>query len=76
MNKELIVDFETCSTEQRTIILSMSFLCADPAKEWSFMDLVDEALTFRVDIVEQNLSGRISDKSTLKWWSEQDKILQ
>jgi len=78
MSKDLIIDFETLSTEPNAALLSMGLTVVDTAMfaNLSFQDIFDKMVSdgvhFKLKVSNQVGSyGRIISRDTVDWWSTQ-----
>jgi hypothetical protein len=73
-DKFLIYDWETLSTKQNSIVLSLGAIIIDSNKTYTeISDFVDgeNALYLKFNVSEQREAGRHISKSTLEWWKSQ-----
>lgn len=66
-----VIDIETLGVSDDSIVLSIGVVIADVQQDLSFAELVNSGLYLKVDVSEQQLAGRITDESTVKWWMSQ-----
>lgn len=66
-----IFDIETLGKESTTAILSAAIIYVDFSQDFTYQQLIDEAVFVKFDVREQIKSGRTYDQSTVDWWKSQ-----
>ena len=66
-----IIDLETLSVYDDSIILSLGIVIADATKKATFQELIQKSLFLKFDVKEQKDLGRKVLPSTLEWWVDQ-----
>jgi hypothetical protein len=70
--KFCIFDFETLSTKQTAIVLSLGMIVIDSSQEYTFEELEAEGFYVKFDVKEQSEKfNRHVSKDTLEWWKGQ-----
>ena len=64
--KRVMIDIETLSTKQDAIIAQVGIVVSEPGKE-------DFSLLIKLDWLEQEAYGRVTDVNTLLWWMQADR---
>lgn len=67
-------DIETLSTESNSVVLSAAIIHFDPESDFTYQELLDEALFVKFSVKEQvQQYGRILDQDTIGWWKNQSE---
>lgn len=66
-----IIDFETLSTKQTSVALSLGVLVFDDEETYTWESLKNKGLYLKFDYKEQIKLGRHVSKDTLEWWKKQ-----
>lgn len=73
---DFIFDFETLGTGSDAVVINCALVCFDYKTEYTFQELLEHTVTFRLNVEDQVKRGRVIDESTLEWWSKQSKEAQ
>lgn len=74
--KTFVCDTETLGGAPHGVIVSAAFIVFDLEKDYTFKELVKNALYIKFDVQEQKAAGRQIHKATLDWWKKQSKAAQ
>ena len=66
-----ILDIETLGKESTTAILSAAIIYVDFSQDFTYQQLIDEAVFVKFDAKAQLKAGRTYDRDTVKWWESQ-----
>jgi 3' exoribonuclease, RNase T-like len=67
---DYLLDCETLGTESKSIVLSIALLAFTEADaNTPFLDLVNRARFWKLDIKNQYKLGRTADQKTIDWWN-------
>ena len=72
MSTAAMIDLETLSTKQNTVILTLGGVKFDPYSK----EDPHTPIYLRIDVDEQLALGRHYDDGTLAWWGRQDKDIR
>lgn len=74
--KTFVCDVETLGGAPHGVIVSAAFLIFDMEKDYTFNQLVKQALYIKFNVKEQKTAGRLVQQGTVDWWKKQAKEAQ
>lgn len=71
MAKMFVLDMETLGTSDNAVVLSIGMTYISPDENVTYRELLERGFYAKLDRKEQIERGRIVEKDTVDWWSQQ-----